>query len=114
MAEALKLVREDVCWLEDHFAHWAKDTEWLPVVGASGWLVVMRDKKVRTRPGERQAIIDHRVGCFILNQGSDPTKWEYLKLLALTLDAMLERFEQTARPFIFTVNRDGDMSQVLK
>jgi len=37
---------------------------------------------------ERQAILDGRVGCFILTQGRDPTRWQYLKLLALTLDEM--------------------------
>ena len=66
-----------------------------------------------SRYGERRAIIDNGVGCFILNQGSDPTKWEYLKLLALTLDEMEIRFEQTVRPFIYTVSREGKMNQVL-
>jgi hypothetical protein len=113
VAEALKQVRDDVSWLEDHFDHRAKETEWLPEVGRNGWLVILRDKRIRTRYGERQAIVENGVGCFILNQGNDPTKWEYLKLLALTLDEMLDKFETTARPFIYTVSRDGRLSQVL-
>ena len=114
VAEALKKVRTDVSWLEDHFVHWTKEQEWLPVAGDNGWLVILRDKKIRTRIGERRAIVEHGVGCFILNQGSDPTKWEYLKLLALTLDEMEDRFRNTAKPFIYTVSRDGAMRQVLR
>ena len=113
VAEALKQVRNDVTWLEDHFNHWVKELEWLPEAGRNGWLVIVRDKRIRSRYGERRAIIDNGVGCFILNQGSDPTKWEYLKLLALTLDEMEIRFEQTVRPFIYTVSREGKMNQVL-
>jgi hypothetical protein len=113
VAEALQKVRSDVLWLEDRFRHDVKDPEWLSIAGDNGWLVILRDKKVRSRPGERRAIVEHGVGCFILNQGNDPTKWEYLKLLALTLDAMIERFDVTAKPFVYTVSRDGLMNQVL-
>ncbi len=38
VANALKAVRDDVKWLEDEFAHDARDTVWLPRVGARGWL----------------------------------------------------------------------------
>ncbi len=69
VADALKLVRKDVAWLEDLFDHRTKDEDWLKGAGEQGWLVILRDKKIRTRPRERQAISDHGVGCFILNQG---------------------------------------------
>lgn len=114
VAEALKLVRNDILWLEDRFDHSAKDAAWLAVAGASNWLVIVRDKKIRTRVGERRAIVEHQVGCFILNQGDNPTRWLYLKLLAMTLDEMITIFETTARPFIFTVSREGVMRHVLR
>jgi hypothetical protein len=113
VAEALKQVRSDVLWLEDRFTHSAKDVDWLPVAGSSGWVVILRDKKVITRPGERGAIRANGVGAFVLNQGNDPTKWDYLKLLALTLDEMEYLFARFARPFIFTVSRHGVMRRVL-
>lgn len=104
---ALKAVRDDVAWLEDVFPHGTPDVEWLPVVGANGWLMVCRDKKMRTRVGERRQIIENRVGAFCLTQKENPTRWAYLKLLAATLDEMQSRFETTPRPFIFGVRRDG-------
>ncbi len=82
VADALKAVRRhDVMWLEDLFAHDARDVEWLPEAGDKAWLVIARDKKIKTRPGERQAVVDHAVGMFVFNQKRDPTRWEYLSAL---------------------------------
>src|SRR5687767_13527362 len=55
VANALKEVRADVVWLEDLFPHDVKDEDWLREAGRQGWLVISRDKKIRTRPGERRA-----------------------------------------------------------
>ncbi len=112
VAEQIKKVRSDVIWLEDKFRHDTPGEEWLPVAGQEGWLVVLRDKKVRTRPGEREKIMRHRVGCFILNQKQDPTRWQYLQLLAGTLDQMQEEFIKTPRPFMYTIDRNGAFRRV--
>lgn len=112
VAEALKAVRHDVRWLEDLFPHDTKDEDWLPIAGREGWLVIVRDKKIRTRPGERRAILDHQVGCFCLTQRQDPTRWQYLKLLVQTLDEMGRRFASTPRPFIYGVDRNGQFKLI--
>jgi PIN like domain len=52
--------------LEPRFSHRATDYEWMAQAGAEGWLCITRDKKIRSRPGERRALIDNRVGCFYL------------------------------------------------
>src|SRR4051794_20819892 len=101
VAEALKRVRDDVCWLEDVFEHNEPDTVWLPDVGARGWLVITRDKKIRTRPGERRAIIDGGVGCFCVMQKQPLNRWQYLKLIVATLDEMERIFADTPRPFLY-------------
>jgi PIN like domain len=114
VAEGLKQVRSDVTWLEDIFRHDEKDAVWLKQAGNEGWMVILRDKKIRTRRGERDAIVESKVGCFILNQGKDPTRWECLKLLALTLDEMERIYGVEPRPFIYTVSREGRMTSVLR
>ena len=113
VASALKAVRDDVRWLEDLFPHNTKDMDWLAAAGINGWLVICRDKRIRTRPAEIQAIRDHRAGCFCVVQKQDPTRWEYLKLLAGTLDEMLRLYGSTQRPFIYEVRRDGGMRRFL-
>lgn len=112
VATALKAVREDVCWLDDYFPHDTKDADWLPVAGKNGWLVITRDKKIRTRPGERRAILENNVGCFCLIQKKDPTRWQYLKLLVMTLEKMERSFATTPRPFIYGVDQSGKLSLI--
>jgi hypothetical protein len=112
VATALKAVREDVLWLEDRFPHNVPDHRWLPVVGAEGWLVVTRDKRIRHRRWERQAIVDYGVGCFCYIQGRDPTRWEYYKLFAATLDEMLHLFGETPRPFLFGIDANRQFRQI--
>ncbi|GAB4327559.1 MAG: hypothetical protein Kow0010_11090 [Dehalococcoidia bacterium] len=113
VATALKAVRGDVLWLEDVFVHDASDIEWLSRAGTEGWLVIVRDKKIRTRPGERAAIARAGVGCFVIEQKRDPTRWEYLKLLASTLDEMEARFYSEPRPFICAVTQTGRLRRVV-
>ncbi|HXG35914.1 MAG TPA: hypothetical protein VNL15_02985 [Dehalococcoidia bacterium] len=112
VAEALKKVREDVRWLEDEFSHDIKETEWLPEIGRRGWLVVSRDKKIRTRPGERRALSEAKIGCFIFVQKQNLTRWQYLKLLALSLDEMERVFANTPKPFIYGVSRTGQFRRI--
>lgn len=107
VAYAFKQERGDVLWLDDVFAQNTPDTEWLPKAGASGWLVICRDKKIRTRPGERREILDNGVGCFILAHKKDLTKLEMIGLLRTVLPKMEQLFANTHRPFIYTIDRAG-------
>jgi PIN like domain len=104
---ALQAVRSDVALLDEHFPRATPDEVWLAEVGRRGWLVILRDKNIRTRPGERRAILDNRVGGFCLTQKRDPNRWEYLKLLCQTLEEMLRLFAATPRPFLFGVDQGG-------
>jgi hypothetical protein len=113
VADALKAVRDDVRWLEDVFPHDAKETVWLKDVGTWGWLVICRDKHIRTRPGERRALTENRVGCFVLTQRDNPKRWDYLKLLAKTLDEMERIFATTERPFLYGVGREGGFKRII-
>jgi hypothetical protein len=113
VASALKAVRDDVLWLEDVFPSETPDVEWLRAAGSNDWLVVTRDKKVRTRPGERRILTESGVGCFILNQKQDLTRWQYLRLLVSTIDEMERIFATTSRPFIFTIDSAGRFRRVV-
>ncbi len=111
VADAVKRVREGVLWLEDEFPHDVPDQEWLAAAGEKGWLVITHDRKVRTRPGERRAIMEHGVGCFILTYKQDLRKEEIVALIAENLEEMERRFEETPRPFIYTVSKNGQFRE---
>jgi hypothetical protein len=70
-----------------------KDHEWLPIIGERGWPVIMRDKRIRKRPGERAALIDAGLQAFVLTGAGQSTKWEQLLLLARNW-ATIERIAQ--------------------
>jgi hypothetical protein len=113
VAQALSLVRPDIAWVGDLYPFASnRDEVWLADAGRASAMVVARDKKIRTRPRERQAIIQNAVGCFILNQKRNPNRWGYLRLLARSLDEMEDRFASMPRPFICTVDSRGQF-QVL-
>ena len=40
----------------DHFADDADDATWISAVGQRGWVVLTKDKTIRTRPVELQAL----------------------------------------------------------
>lgn len=44
----------------------AQDDEWLETIGEHGLVVITRDQRIRYRPVEKQAWIDHAVRGFVL------------------------------------------------
>lgn len=107
--EYLRAERSDVRWLEDEFPSNTPDTEWLPKVGAWGWLVISRDKKIRTRPAERHEILANGVGCFFLASKRNLPKAEMIALVRKTLPEMERIFASAPRPFIYTIDSRGQL-----
>jgi PIN domain-containing protein len=46
------------------------DPTWIAEASARGWILFMKDQRIRRRPAERQAIIDTRARCFCLSDGN--------------------------------------------
>jgi predicted nuclease of predicted toxin-antitoxin system len=111
-ADIVKRARSDCCWLEDLFAHDAAEDVWLARAGDEGWIVLTHDKKVRRRQAEREAIMEHGVGCFIFNYKQDLKKFEIAALILAVLEEIETKFKQTARPFIYTVNKTGGFKRI--
>ena len=107
VADELKKVREDVVFKHDIFAPGTDDSVWLRRVGREGWLAITHDKHIRTRYGERAAIMEHSVGCFILTYKQDLRKPEIVRMVFDYLPGMEHRFRTTPCPFIFTVSKNG-------
>ncbi len=84
VADELKKVREDVVFKHDIFAPGTDDSVWLRRVGVEGWLAITHDKRVRTRYGERAAIMENGVGCFILTYKQDLQKPEIVRMCSTT------------------------------
>jgi hypothetical protein len=110
VVDAVKLVRDDApVWLEDVFPNNPSigETEWMPVIGELGYLTILRDKHVRTRTEERRAIQESNLGCFNFIYKKNKTRWQTLQLVCATLDEMEDKFANTPRPFMYTINGNG-------
>lgn len=93
---------------DEHFGPRAErvpDTEWLAVAGANGWAVLMKDKKIRTRPAERQALINSGVHAFLLTSGSQPGE----KNAQLIIDATdrISEIVTTTGPSLHGLSQSG-------
>lgn len=86
-----------------------KDVAWIPIAGDNGWTVITADRNIMNNPDERQAIIDHKVKCFILHpQPRGP--WEALR----TFVAMWSKIQSESHgpgPAVWTVADDKDPSR---
>lgn len=87
----------------DHFAANARDDEWLPAVGAKGWIVLTHDKRIRYKVNECAAVMAHDVGMLVII-GAAP--YPDLAHSFVATYPRIEAFLDTVRrPFIAKVYR---------
>jgi predicted nuclease of predicted toxin-antitoxin system len=55
---------------DDHFAQEAPDEEWIPEVAARGWVILTKDKNIRRRAGEREALVTSQARIITLTSGN--------------------------------------------
>jgi hypothetical protein len=106
---ALASVREDIVYAGGPNApkESTQDRHWLATVGREGWVVIKRDKRIRTRPWEREALIAAGAQTFCLTGAGNYNRWDTLRLLT----ARWARIEQVATnipgPYIYSVTWEG-------
>jgi hypothetical protein len=85
VGKALAIVRRDLVHpghpLIPEIPRGSLDTEWMPEVAERGLVVIGRDKKIRTRPGERRLLKEHGLRVFRIGGKRDLTHWQYLERL---------------------------------
>jgi predicted nuclease of predicted toxin-antitoxin system len=90
---------------DDVFAADADDEIWLTEAGARGWIVLMKDDRIRYRPRERVALEAARVQAFALTS-ANMTGEQQAYLLTTHADRM-ERFcAEHPGPFVVGVYRE--------
>lgn len=95
----------------DHFEPAAPDEVWLRGVAGRGWFALSADKGILRKPPERDAVIRHGVGLFVL-VGGDSTAAMLARNFVNTF-AKIELFiSQNQRPFIAKVYRPSPKSLV--
>ncbi len=80
------------------------DEEWLELAGSRGWVVLMKDERIRYRPHEREAIEKFRVRSFCLARRSLPAE-EMAGRFLRCLPAIARACEEPG-PFLYLLYKD--------
>jgi hypothetical protein len=110
VAKALAYVRGDITWpgaTDGPVPAGAADTAWLSVIGRAGLVVLTRDKRIRSHPLERQALLDHNVRTCFLTSGGSLTLFEQLRLWLRYWDDIENLVADQPAPWLASVTRTG-------
>jgi hypothetical protein len=81
------------------------DVDWIPDVTSRGWVILMKDDKVRVKPAEQNAVMEAGARAFVVTNAQLPGEE-----LARRFVENRYRIIQAARksgPFIYGVYSDG-------
>lgn len=87
------------------------DEEWLARAGAEGWVVITKDKLIRKRPIERQALLSSGVRAFVFS-GGNLSGIEMAESISRALPRMLRLIASTPPPFIARITGSGDVALI--
>lgn len=110
VAKALAYVRGDITWPGapgGPVPAGAADTTWLPVVGRAGLIVLTRDKRIRSRPLEREALLDAGVRACFLTSGGSLALFDQLRLRLRHWDDIENPVADHPAPWLASVTRTG-------
>jgi len=97
---------------DDHFAPQTKDEEWLECVGRKGWIVITKDKHIRTRNNEKQMVQKHAVAVFALTRGEfNGTKMA--QIIEKALDKIIKAVEKEIPPYIFSITKSSNIKKLI-
>ena len=60
----------DVVLHADHFAGRSDDVDWIPIVAREGWPVLTRDRQIKRRQLERQAVVEGALKFFAIGSAN--------------------------------------------
>lgn len=89
-----------------HFRHDELDAVWLSQAAARGWVILTRDRRIRYRPLERQAVVASRARLFSVVAGNLSGS-VLADLLVSQLPRIASLAVDTPAPFLAVVRRDG-------
>lgn len=97
--------------LTDHFEADAPDSEWLRAVGERGWIILTKDRHIRSNQVEIVELMASGTACFTLssaNATGDDMAQAFVKAMPV-----MKRFLTKFRPpFVATVTLSGAVSML--
>lgn len=111
MAGALRSAGENVEVLTDHFDPDAPDAEWLRAVGQRGWVILTKDRHIRSNQIEIVELMASGAPCFTLTS-ANATGEDMARAFVAALPVMKRFMGKFAPPFIATISLSGAVSML--
>ena len=83
------------------------DVEWLPVVAEQKWVVILRDKRVRRRPNERNELAHHNLRLLVMSAAGQLSIWEQLRIFVLRWDKIESLIQEQPGPWLYRLTKTG-------
>ena len=97
--------------LTDHFDADAPDSEWLRAAGQSGWIILTKDRHIRSNQLEVVELMGSGCACFTLTS-ANATGDEMARAFVTALPVMKRFMSKFAPPFIATISPSGKVSML--
>jgi hypothetical protein len=112
VGKALRAVKVEVVLHHERFGPMEKDTAWIASVSREGLVILTRDRKIRSRPGERAVFEAAGARSFVVTTGAS-TPLDDLRALLAAWPRIQDRIENQPGPFMYGISRDGRMTQFI-
>lgn len=109
VAQALRGAGARVETHEDHFPRDCSDEEWIVRVSERGWVILTKDKAIRRRENEHEALQKAGAAAFILTSG-DASGPEIAGAFISALPGMQRALQKYTRPLLATISRSGKVT----
>lgn len=109
LVDALRSAGAQAELARSHFPEGAEDIDWLPVVGARGWVVLTKDRHIRRRELEIAALINARVRAFVLT-AADLTGPEQAAVFVKALPKITRICQASRKAVVGAVGYGGGVS----
>ena len=98
---------------DDHFDQDTDDATWVAEVGRQGWIILTKDKHIRSNQQEVESLISAGVPCFNLT-GGNLTGEKMAAAFVAALDTMRRMVSKLSPPFVATVSGSGNVRLLLR
>jgi hypothetical protein len=89
-----------------------KDDVWIPAVATQGWVVITRDRHIRSRPAERKAVKDSAARIITLDARRKLNTWDAPEIV-VTQWRKIEELTELPGPWVYTASRSGCRRETL-
>ncbi len=97
---------------DDHFDQGVEDEVWLTAVGKKGWVVLTKDKNIRYRTIEREALLNAGIRAFFFMSGNVSFS-DMAEIIVKAIPAMTRFVQNNKPPFIAGIYKDASVKMIL-